>query len=328
MIISKSIKFFLYLFVFLAGLLIIGINLPLNLSNINFEVSQGNLTEDLDKYLDTEEGKFTDINEWAKKRIIWSNSNKDRTSISLVYIHGFSATLEEIRPVPDLVAEKLGANLYFSRLTGHGKMSGEISQVSLSYWIKDVSEAIRIGSRIGEKTFILATSTGATLVSAILAKNRDDFDLAGVVFISPNFAIKSFSSKFLTLPFVNYWGPFLIGEKIINEPLSLEHEKYWSLTYSTKSVIELANLVKFTNNLNFKNIKTPALFFYSNEDKVVDTRKTSKVIKRWGGEVEDVILKLTASDDPYSHVIAGKIRSPNQTRHVVEKIIYWIENLN
>ena len=107
-----------------------------------------------------------------------------------------------------------------------------------------------------------------------------------------------------------------------------KHEKYWSLTYSTKSVIELANLVKFTNSLNFKNIKTPALFFYSNEDKVVDTRKTSKVIKRWGGEVEEVILKLTASDDPYSHVIAGKIRSPNQTRHVVEKIIYWIENLN
>ncbi|MDD4273595.1 MAG: hypothetical protein PHG14_07705 [Desulfobacter postgatei] len=38
-----------------------------------------------------------------------------------VYIHGFSATRKETAPLSDLVAKTLNANLFYTRLSGHGR---------------------------------------------------------------------------------------------------------------------------------------------------------------------------------------------------------------
>ena len=76
---------------------------------------------DIENYLDMSESKITGILPWTKKRIIWNNSNlKSKSKIAIIYIHGFSATLGEIRPVPDILAENYNANLFFTRLSGHG----------------------------------------------------------------------------------------------------------------------------------------------------------------------------------------------------------------
>src|SRR5690606_28966653 len=46
--------------------------------------------------------------------IIWSYPNsRARTPLAIVYIHGFSASKGEIRPVPDMVATAFGANLFY-----------------------------------------------------------------------------------------------------------------------------------------------------------------------------------------------------------------------
>ena len=63
-----------------------------------------------------------DIRPGLQKEIVWANpATKTKTPLAIVYIHGFSASKGEVRPLPDKVASALGANLFFTRLTGHGE---------------------------------------------------------------------------------------------------------------------------------------------------------------------------------------------------------------
>ena len=75
---------------------------------------------DLDSYLRDREAVVGGITPGTEKRILWAGAAGARTDWAVVYLHGFSATSEEIRPVPDRVAAGLGANLYFTRLAGYG----------------------------------------------------------------------------------------------------------------------------------------------------------------------------------------------------------------
>jgi len=80
------------------------------------------LPADLDAYLAESEAQFDDIVPGTEKIIIWANPNtKAKTDVALVYLHGFSATRQEAAPLSDLVAEELDANLYYTRLSGHGR---------------------------------------------------------------------------------------------------------------------------------------------------------------------------------------------------------------
>ena len=45
----------------------------------------------------------------------------------------------------------LNANLFFTRLTGHGRNQKAMELCSIPNWMKDLHEAIEIGSKIGEK---------------------------------------------------------------------------------------------------------------------------------------------------------------------------------
>ncbi|TIN41210.1 MAG: alpha/beta hydrolase, partial [Mesorhizobium sp.] len=78
--------------------------------------------DDPQAYLARKEAAVPDIHDGLEKEIIWVNPMVHaRTPLSIVYIHGFSASKGEVRPLPDEVAEGLDANLYYTRLTGHGQ---------------------------------------------------------------------------------------------------------------------------------------------------------------------------------------------------------------
>jgi len=301
--------------------------LPLKPEVLKFEFDPKSVSGDLDKYLKKSEEKIPGLLPDVHKRIIWAHSEKNITPISIVYIHGFSSTSEEIRPLPDLIAEHFNANLYFTRLAGHGQASGKLLKISASDWIYDVQEALTIGKRIGQKTIVICTSTGGTLIASTLANKNLDYSADAVVLISPNFEMQSFWAPFMTLPLSYHWAPKLFGQTQVFKPLSRLHEKYWSLIQPTTNIIELAYLVKFANGIKFEDINMPALFYYSDEDKVVNSKETQEVAQKWGGKTESIIVKLSKSDDPNIHVVVGKIRSPNQTDFAIKSVIKWINSL-
>src|SRR5690606_22606120 len=71
---------------------------------------------DPDAYLAEVESRFADIRPGLQKEIIWADPRtKKKTPYAVIYLHGFSASKGEVRPLPDLIARHLGANLYFTR---------------------------------------------------------------------------------------------------------------------------------------------------------------------------------------------------------------------
>ncbi len=69
-------------------------------------------------------------------------------------------------------------------------------------------------------------------------------------------------------------------------------------------------------------LKIPAYFVFSPRDKVVNGKATLKMIKRWGGPSQGLIVHT--SDNPGNHVPAGRVLSPSTTDLVATNISQWL----
>ena len=117
---------------------------------IDETVQSVQLPKDLNHYLNQSESRFSNIREELNKEILWANSEK-QTEYSIVNLHGFSASRQEISPVMEKVADALGANLFFTRFSGHGQTTEALSQSTPKEWFQDATEALEIGKLLGEK---------------------------------------------------------------------------------------------------------------------------------------------------------------------------------
>lgn len=244
----------------------------------------------------------------------------DRTDLALVYLHGFSATKWEIDPVHRHVAARLGANLFLTRLTGHGVSGDALARVMPVDWLADLDEAMAIGRTLGRRTVLIGTSTGATL-AALAAARRED--LAGVVLISPNFGLNRPLGSVLRVPGIRRLGPHLFGQRrnipAVGGP---RHAAHWTLEYPTAALWPLLDLMRMP--LDVRTATCPALFMWSDRDRVLDPAAIRRAASTWGGDATRHPLTMTDCDDPMHHIIMGDILSPSQTDGAVDVIADWI----
>ena len=298
-----------------------------NQINLSSDFNPNSIGSNINEYLKKTEEHLLDIKEGVAKKIIWANEINTKTPISIVYIHGFTASSEEVRPLPDKIASDLNANLFFTRLTGHGRNPSAMELCSIPNWIRDLHEAIEIGSRIGEKVILLSSSTGGTIsVTSALDKKLSQ-KILGYIFISPNFGINNKFAGMISWPFSEYWLKLILGKKMKHKPRNDLNKKYWTMSYPTNALIPMAKLVREVNKKDYSTVKKPALFYFSMEDKVVNPHKIKEFITKWGGNSTTKIVKLSNKDDKFSHVLAGDIISPNQTDHAKKTMVNWIKNL-
>lgn len=281
---------------------------------------EGDLAAISDQFA-AEEAALGDVTPGVEKRIIFQGAAR-KTDWAVVYVHGFSATSEEIRPVPDRVADKLGANLFYMRLTGHGQPGAKLGVARVADWMEDLGEAVALSKMLGDKVLIMGTSTGGTL-SALLAA-QDESAADAYVFLAPNFGLQAAGSELLTMPLARHWVPMLVGAERSWEPKNAQHGEFWTTTYPTAAVMPLAAVTKAAREASYASVETPVLVFLSDADTVVKPDVTRAVMANWPG-AEIVALEMGVGDDPDAHVIAGSIMSPGQTDAVVEKVLDWLE---
>jgi alpha-beta hydrolase superfamily lysophospholipase len=282
------------------------------------------LPDDLDAYLAAEEAKFTDITPGSAKRIVWAGEPGAKTPLAIIYLHGFSATAEEIRPVPDMVAQAVGANLFYTRLAGHGRTGAAMGEVAAGDWVEDLAEAMAIGRKLGERVVIIATSTGTPLAAIAATDPALSDGLAGVVMISPNLGVKATAGMILDMPLARYWGPLVAGAAREFPPKNAQHAAHWTMRYPTLALFPMQALVREGRNLDVSAAKVPALVIYAPGDQVIDVARIAPFVAAWGGATQVETVVMGPADDPYSHVIAGDILSPGQTANVAGKIIDWV----
>ena len=61
------------------------------------------------------EARHDDLVPGTEKTVVWADStSRSSTPLSLVYLHGFSATRQEVYPLAEELARSLGANLFLT----------------------------------------------------------------------------------------------------------------------------------------------------------------------------------------------------------------------
>jgi pimeloyl-ACP methyl ester carboxylesterase len=272
-------------------------------------------------YLSASEAAVQNIRDGQQKQIVWAGAPGQKTPFALVYIHGFSASSGEVRPLPDQVAKTLGANLYFTRLTGHGQHGPAMATGSVNAWVNDYAEAMAIGRMIGERVIVVATSTGGSLAVAMAPDAKVSEGIAGMVLISPNFGVQAGGSFLLTMPWGKQLAELIVGPERGFEPRSPRQAELWTTRYPTVALLPMAKLVDLAAAAKVEDIRVPALFIIAEGDTVVRPELTKAIEKRWGGPHTLHIVQGAA--DPDQHVIAGDVLSPNRTDELAKLIADW-----
>ncbi len=264
----------------------------------------------------------------CEKRVQWTKRGPEKAPLAVLYVHGFSATGREISPVPEDVASALDAPLYVPRLTGHGQNGEALAAASNAAWRRDLDEALGIVARMGERVLIIACSTGCTLVTTALAEGRIEADVAGVVFVSPNYGLRNrMAQSLLDAPGSRVWGPLVVRNTVSFPTRSDAHAAYWTTSYPARAVFAVDDAVREACRADLRHVATPAMFAYCDDDQVVNPAKTRTIMGQWAGPVTRRPMVMRQGDDPMGHLVAGEVHSAGQTAPLVQDILAWARAL-
>lgn len=273
------------------------------------------LPADLESWLAQSEARFSDLRPDANKRIVWADpGTRSRTPYAVVYIHGFSSTRMETSPLAETVATALGANLFYTRLAGHGRSEDAMGEATLGAWIYDALEAYAIGQRLGDRIVVIGTSTGGGLAT-LLAARPEARDMHTLVLISPNYAVRQWNAPVILWPWGEQIARLIVGDYRTWEASNPRQAQHWTMRYPVRALVPMMQSVALLDDLDFKTLRTPTLVFYANGDKLVDTRAIERRFAELGSAHKQLEL-VDYADDPAQHVLAGDILSPSATERM------------
>ncbi|WP_339523393.1 alpha/beta hydrolase [Pseudomonas sp. EA_35y_Pfl2_R111] len=292
---------------------------------VDIQLKPVELPADLNRYLAEAEARHPDITPGAEKTIVWAHPDQRQTDVAIIYLHGYSATRQETAPLSNQLAQQLGANLFYTRLNGHGRSGAAMAEASVNDWLQDSQEALQIGQRLGKQVLVIGTSTGATLATW-LALQGDSPQVLAYIMVSPNFAPKDPAATVLTWPWATQFVPLLLGPEHQWQPHNPQQARYWSHRYPAQALLPMMALVKYVREQPLEQIRTPLLTIYSNDDQVVSAAAIETAFARFGSPHKQLIA-LKDTQDPSHHVLAGDILSPNDTPRVQAAILAFLANL-
>lgn len=236
--------------------------------------------DELESYIATNEGNHQ-LKKDNQARIIWADSTKKKTTYSVVYLHGFSASQEEGNPVHMDFAKKFGCNLYLSRLSDHGIDTTE----QLLYMTPDrlwasAKEALVIGKALGDKVILMSTSNGSTLSLMLAAEYPDD--VFALLNMSPNIAINDGNAWLLNNPWGLQIARMVIGSDYRSFPKDEVKDQYWNNPYRIEAITQLQELLETKMHKDtFHKVKCPSLtlYYFKNEKEQDPTVKVSAIIE-------------------------------------------------
>jgi esterase/lipase len=266
--------------------------------------------DSLEKYISNNEAQHK-IKPNNEARIVWADSLKNKTEYAMVYLHGFSASQEEGKPIHTNIAKEFGCNLYLSRLAEHGIDTIEpmINITPDKLW-ESAKQALQIGKQLGNKVILMSTSTGGTLSLKLAAAYPND--VYALIMMSPNVAIHDGRSFLLNNPWGLQIARTLTGSHYVTASDSSNiYKQYWYYHYPLESVTQLEEMLETTmTKQTFEKVKQPTLILYYYKD---DTHQDSVV------SVPAILNMYAALGTPANKKI--KQQMPNVGDHVMGSYI-------
>ncbi len=245
-------------------------------------------------------------------RIEWANpGSPSRTGCSVVFLHGFSASHGDGDPMHREFAQRYGCNLFLPRLADHGLDEAEpLGDFTADAWLEDSAHALAVADQLGDKVYVMASSTGATS-ALFFAANTELID--GMVLYSPNTGLENSATALLTGPFGLYLGMAANGGPTRDwstpdtEPDVLQ---YWTTAYHMSAIVQLQTLVSSTMKKGtFQAVNTPVFvgIYYKDEahkDTVISVPSMRKMYELLGTPAQS--KRLVEFADVNEHALASK----------------------
>ena len=293
--------------------------------------SISDIPEDIDGYLEQKESEVNDIYPYAEKTIFWKNSNKNKTNYSIVFIHGFTTTGYQSKEFLNKLSAELNANLFMTRLSGHGVPYEGTKQMQIDKIMHDVSEAIIIGEKIGENVILVGHSLGGALSmlaadDEVLSKKIDTL----VLFAPGNSGFSSFAfMNTLISSLVDRTGSlcWLIDcdpRSFMELPDDEKWENYFATDFDTNIFYQIARIPFATDRISYDTISTSALVFYDENDRLVNASKLKSNFKKWAAKNKIVSVE-TLETDRGRHMFPS-ISNPHLDRIFLDEIKKWVSD--
>lgn len=266
---------------------------------------------DLEAEISRSEAAIADLKPDNEARIVWADTaNKQRTSYSIVYIHGFGASWAEGDPVHKNLAARYGANLYLARLHDAGISDPDaFDDLTPENFLAGAKRALAIGKALGDSVIVIGTSAGGLLTVYLAAMHPE---IKGIVLYSPCMAVYNSTLKLATRP----WGQQILssvsGEHRVNDDPS-ERSKYWLKSYSSHGLMVLQQTMDAISRPEvYEKIKMPVFlgYYYKNDDeqdKVVSVSAMKEMFPLLG--TPDSLKVERAFPESGDHVIASHFTS-------------------
>lgn len=296
-----------------------------DLSNITIHQLENHITQ--------QEAAVAGVIDGAQKLIRWYDAPNTPTDTVILYFHGYSASRQEIDPVPKLLADALGANIFYTRFKGHGITGGGVAFKGVTFedWIADAEEAMQIARILGKKVIIIAHSNGAVMAMHLMQQYPQEI-VAGL-FVAPNFRPTNRASTLLT----NKWG-YKLATLLYKDSLygSVDGDKFtapeglfphvWSNTQHLHATQALAIGVKRLQAYPVERMRVPLFVIASDHDKVVETSYTKKIFMRYG--VENQTAKELRIENHTNtqgeHTITGDMKAPHTSKPFAQAMLAFI----
>ena len=301
---------------------IVGVALPYLFNTIKITFPDVVIDKDVESYIAEKEMLFQNTNPRAKKKIIWFDDTKVKTEYSIVYLHGSFATGVQQEDVLVKIAKRLEANLFISRLTGHGSGFESTKSIEAKNFLEDAAEAVAVGNQIGNKVILMGFSAGGTFALMATKDQKLNKKIDHLVLVAP------WTPK-LTLPyFIAATGLFFKSQYKFNFPrmFNLSNEEwgpFWVNEFHRTLPRQLWVAAFSGRKLKFQETTIPLLVFYEEKDKVVNAVGVKKIFERWKGPKKIINNDTNLGGFNY-HDIIGILNSP-QDDLFVEGIKNWID---
>lgn len=277
-----------------------GFNLPASLSELEKQISES-------------EKRIRGLKPDNEARIVWADtSGKEKTGIAFLYLHGFSASQGEGIPVHNNIAKRFNANLYLSRLEGHGVDLGDSTMADLTSdsYFASAEKALQIAEKLGDTIIVIGTSAGGMLTLKLASMHPE---IKAVILYSPCVQLYDKMAPVLD----NHWGKQIVGA--VAGPVSVypaesdRQAQYWTLRYNNQGLVALQNLITSAMKPEvFAQIKCPVLlaYYYKNDEEQDKTVSVPAMLKMFNelGTPANLKMKI-AFPEAGAHVIASDIRS-------------------
>ncbi|MCC6462972.1 MAG: alpha/beta hydrolase [Saprospiraceae bacterium] len=264
--------------------------------------------EALEAAIQAAEAAEPGIKPGCEARIVWADtSQKAKTPVAFLYLHGFGASPEEGAPLPENLARQFGCNLYLARLDEHGveEADANLCELTADSYLESAEKALAIAQQLGDSVVILGTSGGGALGLFLSARHPE---VKGLLVWSP--AVRLFDPNAQLLP--GPWGiqlaRFITGNSHHNwkykKPVQA---KYWTNHQCWEGVIQFSLFLQHAMTPEtFAAIHCPVFvgYYYKNEEK------------------QDKVVSVAAMQEMFAQLGTApaqkrKIAFPNAGDHVI-----------